>query len=94
MNRHLLMKKLQTVFPKMWMKLGEEFDGNHKGTIWTGEGSEDTEGMSLFDYYAYDMDPQERFYTMGVRNTLQTILSDAGWYAEFYDGGTVFIFPS
>jgi hypothetical protein len=40
------------------------------------------------------MDPQETVYTLGVRNTLKAILDEAGWYAEWNDGGTVFIFPA
>lgn len=93
MKRYLLMKKLATVFPKMWMRPGEEFSINYKGTIWTGEGSYDNEGSSLFDRYVYNEDPHEVLYTMGIRNTLRTILDEAGWYCEWYDAGTVFIFP-
>jgi hypothetical protein len=78
----------------MWMKLGEEFSNRHKGTIWTGEGSSGPDGLPLFDNYAWDMDPQETVYTLGVRNTLKAILDEAGWYAEWNDGGTVFIFPA
>jgi hypothetical protein len=52
MKRHLLIKKLQAAFPKMWMKLGEEFSNRHKGTIWTGEGSSGPDGLPLVDNYA------------------------------------------
>lgn len=80
------MLKLEKKFPKMWFKCGEEFSSNHDNSIWTGEGSE-INGESAFDYYGYRD-------TMGVNPKLVAELSKMSLWAEFYDAGTVFIYPN
>ena len=78
------MAKLAKQFPQVWMKDGGEFDGRHDNTIWTGEGSE-VDDHSAFSSYGY-------YDTMGVHPKLEAALKKLGLYAEFYDGGTVFIY--
>lgn len=78
------MAKLAKQFPQVWMKDGEDFDGRHNNTIWTGEGSE-VDGDYAFSSYGFHD-------TMGVHPKLSQALDKLGLYAEFYDGGTVFIY--
>ena len=91
-KRNELKKMLAKKFPKMWIKDGEEFDykdSNFKNSIWTGEGSE-LNDFEIFNHYANDIN--ESAYTMGVLNELHFFLKKHGWYASFYDGGTVFLY--
>ena len=79
------MDKLAKQFPQVWMKDGEEFSNGYENTIWTGEGSE-VDGDYAFSKYSFQD-------TMGVHPKLVKALDKLGLYAEFYDGGTVFIYP-
>lgn len=90
-TRSQLKKILAKVYPKMWIKDSEDFNGK-KGSIWTGEGSYDNEGNSLFDYHAGGWDIQEKLYVLGIRKSLHNLLDGHGWYCEWLDGGTVFIY--
>src|SRR6185312_12524374 len=97
MSRDKLMKLLEKEFPNMWMKYSEEFNGNDDvEAIWTGEGSylldEHHGKVPLFDYNAGFTDRQERVYVMGIYKKLRTLLESNGWYSEWYDGGTVFLY--
>jgi hypothetical protein len=82
------MKFLAKKFPNMWFKDGGEFSPDHVGTIWTGEGSylNDLFPVDAFDYYGYSS-------TMGVHPAVHKALDRQGLYAEFYDAGTVFLYP-
>ena len=42
-------------------------------------------GLPVFDYWAYDI---------GVLESFRKYLSNNGWYAEFYDAGTVMVYPN
>lgn len=87
-TREQMMQILKQKFPKMWIKLSEQFNGR-EGNIWTGEGSchNDEHETPLFNYY----DTKEVLYKMGVHKDLVKTLDKHGWYCEFYDAGTVFI---
>ena len=78
------MVKLAKQFPDVWFKDGGDFSTNHNNTIWTGEGS-DIDGQSAFCSYGYHN-------TMGVHPMMQEALDKYDLWAEFYDGGTVFIY--
>jgi hypothetical protein len=80
------MGKLQAMFPEMWFKDGGEFRDNDANSIWTGEGSY-IDGNSAFSSYGYSE-------TMGVHPKLDKALSKLDLWAEFYDAGTVFIYPN
>ena len=45
------------------------------------------------DYYGYEMDPQEKIWELGVHKQVIEFLRDRGWFAEWYDPGTMFAFP-
>ena len=82
------MAKLQKMFPQVWMKDGADFDASYKNTIWTGEGSSVMDNgveMYAFNYDIY-------FNTDGEHPAIRKALDALGLYAQFYDGGTVFIY--
>ena len=89
-NRDTLLEILVKTFPKGWFKESEGFDGR-EGGIWTGEGSEMKDGLSMFDYWSEDY--EEVIYQMGVHKDLIKILDEHGYYAEAYDPGTYMIYP-
>lgn len=76
--------KLSKLYPDIWFKDGGEFASSHANSIWTGEGSA-IEGDYAFGLYYY---PE----TFGIHPKLADDLNKMGLFAEFYDGGTVFIY--
>ena len=103
-NREQLMQILAKTFPKMWMKDGTEWNHNSKANfIWTGEGSCWVEIIchslgsaelehNLFNYHlTYE---KHGTYEMGIHKKLVALLDEHGWYCEWHDAGTVFIYPS
>ena len=69
-----------------FLRTTEEFDGT-EGGIWTSaENGETLSGSKIFDYYS-----ESSKYEFGVLNKFAKLLSKSGWYAEFYDPGTVMI---
>lgn len=80
-------KKMQSLtkqFPNVWFKYGEEFAQGYEQSIWTGEGSYVGE-ESAFCMYSYGE-------TLGVHPKFNKALDKLDLYAEFYDGGTVFLY--
>lgn len=82
-------------FPKVWLKDGKLFARTDE-CLWTGEGSSidvkvegETFTVPAFDYY-----DQSGLYVFGVHKSLHNALEDYGFFAEFYDAGTVFIYRS
>lgn len=63
----------------LWMSAEE-------GNIWTN-------GMRMFDYWGYDMDYKEEYSIMHVNKDLYKWLEERGCIAEYYDTGTVTIYP-
>ena len=71
-----------------FIRTSEEFDGV-EGGIWTSAENGETMGSSLiFDYYSTSSK-----YEFGVLNKFAKKLSKMGWYCEYYDPGTVMIWP-
>ena len=89
LTRPTLMKSLAKRFPKMFLKTTEEF-GIIKGGVWTsGEDHyKDEEGNVLFDYYGEYGD-----YTFGVHTPFAEWVEKRGWFCEWYDPGTMMIWP-
>jgi hypothetical protein len=91
MNREQLQNKLKEKYPKLKVRTTEEFDGG-KGGLWVSgeDGIEAKDGFSLFDYYAEDY--KEVRYIFGVHKEIGDYLEANGWYAEWYDAGTIMIY--
>ena len=71
-----------------FIRTSEEFDGV-EGGIWTSAENGETMGSSrIFDYYSTSSK-----YEFGVLNKFAKKLSKMGWYCEYYDPGTVMIWP-
>ena len=83
MNREKLITKLEK---KGLVVRGtsEEFDGT-EGGIWIS--AEEESNQFYFDYWA-----ETSSYELGVRVEMDQLLEKKGWFAEWYDPGTVFIY--
>tara|TARA_R110002153_G_scaffold49128_2_gene138592 strand:+ start:677 stop:955 length:279 start_codon:yes stop_codon:yes gene_type:complete len=70
----------------------EDFDGS-EGGIWINaeNGSCDDNGLPYFEYYSDAM--MDDSYTMGVLTTLNEFAEKNGWYFEWYDAGTIMMYP-
>ena len=82
MNREELITKLRK---KGLVIIGtsEEFDGT-EGGIWIS--AEEEANQFYFDYWG-----EVKSYELGVRVQMYELLESKGWFAEWYDPGTVFI---
>jgi hypothetical protein len=71
-------------------RTSEEFDGSKDGIWTTGENGEQYKGKRIYDYYSEDYKNR----TFGVLNSWEKELNKRGWYSEWYDAGTVMIWPN
>ena len=88
-NRQSVMKWVKGIF-KSKVRNTEEFGDGWNGGIWVcGEcGDTYTSGKRIYNYYG-----NSRGYNLGVLQEFESKLNKMGWYSEWYDTGTVFIFP-
>ena len=71
-------------------KPGVEFDAANEGEIWmSGEDHRETfaNGEQIFDDHSRDYDT----YDVGVHMRFMEFLDQRGWFAEWYDAGTIFL---
>lgn len=66
-----------------FIKDTEDFDGTPGGIWLSADGGENSK---FFDYYT-----TSRAYELGVRTTFSEQLQERGWYAEWYDPGTIML---
>ena len=87
-TREKMLSLINTKYPELFTRTTEEFNGN-KGGIWSsGEGSDYAKDeFKLFNYYAEDA--KEKRYVFGVHKEIGNLLEKNGWYAEWYDCGTI-----
>lgn len=71
----------QKKFPGAWMKVID-------GAPTTGEGAEIGE-HAVFMPHAYEHDPHEKVYVMGVLKTVHDWANQQGWHPEAHDAGTL-----
>lgn len=68
----------------------EDFNGSEGGIHVSGENYDDEfKGKQIYDYYSEDYKNRE----FGVLNSWEKELNKKGWYSEWYDAGTVMIWP-
>jgi len=82
----LLTAALKKRFPKMWIKPLSEWDGygdNSVQGVWTGEGSYDEDGFSIFNYYG---EPWQ------IHPDVEAICDEFDVYCEWNDPGTIHIY--
>jgi hypothetical protein len=87
-TREKMMELLEAKYPQMFLRTTEEFDGG-KGGIWTSgeDGLAGKDGFALFNYYA-----EGKCYQFGVHTEIYNFLEKHGWYAEWYDCGTIMLY--
>lgn len=98
--RDEMIEKLRKRFPNIWFKKAEEFGKNQSPNgIWTGsEGNtfvDKNKKITAFnpvDSYFYNSNAKKS-YVDEVHVTLDKFLKDNGYYAEFYDAATIFLYP-
>ena len=71
-----------------FVKTSEEFNGSEGGIWVSGENMDEFKGQTIYDYYA-----EGRGYELGVNVKWEKELNKRGWYSEWYDVGTVQIWP-
>lgn len=88
-SRERMIAILNEKFPNLNLKTTEQFDGTKNG-IWvsgTEDGITAKDGLRLFNYYAEDN--KEVIYQFGVHKEIRNLLEKNGWFAEWYDCGTI-----
>ena len=88
-DRNQLIELLKESYPMVKLRTTEEFNGN-KGGLWvtsTEDHEEDSDGITLFDYYAVSHD----IYEFGVVKHLSEFVQKHGWFFEWNDAGTIMI---
>jgi hypothetical protein len=84
-TRDQMIAKLNEAYPKLFTKTTEEFDGSQGGIWSSGEsGVTAKDNHRLFDYYG-----EGKRYDLGVHTEIGKLLEKNGWYAEWYDCGTI-----
>jgi len=91
-SREALVSKLEKSYPKMNVRVTEDFfcAGDCNTGIWLcGEDDiVDKKGSQIFSYYN-----DSTKYKFGVINHLVRFLERNGWYPEWYDAGTIMLYP-
>lgn len=72
-----------------FVRTTEEFDGSTGGIWVSGENMDVFKGKRIYDYYN-----DGKAYELGVLAAWEKELDKRGWYSEWYDAGTVMIWPS
>ena len=89
MNRDKLIKELYTRWNIDFVRTTEEFNGDIGGVWLSGEDSAKMkDGLDMFDYYTENYNR----YELGVHNIICKWLEKKGWYAEWYDAGTIMLY--
>jgi len=73
-----------------FVRTTEEFSGSPGGIWISGENGDQYKGKRIYDYYSEDYKNRE----FGVLNKWEKELNKRGWYSEWYDAGTVMIWPN
>lgn len=94
LSKEELMVAINDKYPNLSTKEGGLFSSQYKSGIWVcGEdGATDKKGMRIFNYYASGN--LSKYYDIGVLSTFVKFLSDRGWFAEWYDCGTAFLWEA
>ena len=73
-----------------FVSTSEEFNGSPGGIWISGENGDQYKGKRIYDYYSEDYKNRE----FGVLTKWEKELNKRGWYSEWYDAGTVMIWPN
>lgn len=89
-TRDNLIELLAKTYPGMLLRTTEEFNGS-QGGIWTS-GEDRIKARDRFDLFNYYSESYNK-YEIGVHREIYDLLRENGWYAEWYDAGTVMLWP-
>jgi hypothetical protein len=88
MDRDDMMIHLEDKYKFRTVRPSEDFDGAQGGIWVSGENGESLGGKRIYDYYA-----SGAAYELGVLKKYEQAINKLGWYSEWYDAGTVMIWP-
>lgn len=71
------------------VRTSNEFDGTPGGIWICGECGDEFKNRRIYDYYN-----DSKAYEMGVLSIWEKEVNKRGWYSEWYDAGTVMIWPN
>lgn len=89
MDRDDFIDHLKTKFGMTFVSTTEEFNGSEGGVWVSGESGDVYKGKIIYNYYSED----HKNYELGVLNRFEKQINKIGWYSEWYDAGTVMIWP-
>ena len=89
MDRDDFIDHLKTKFGMTFVSTTEEFNGSEGGVWVSGESGDVYKGKMIYNYYSEDY----KNYELGVLNRFEKQINKIGWYSEWYDAGTVMIWP-
>lgn len=88
LDRDAFIALLKDKYKFTFVRTTEDFDGS-KGGIWTsGESSPSLGGKKIYNYYG-----SGAAYELGVLKKFEAAINKLGWYSEWYDAGTMMIWP-
>jgi hypothetical protein len=88
LDRDEMMVHLEDKYKFSFIRTTEEFDGAEGGIWLSGENGESLGGKRIYNYYG-----EGSAYDLGVLKKYETAINKLGWYSEWYDTGTVMIWP-
>lgn len=89
-QREALMGQIAKRFKLRHIRTTEEWDGSPDGFWLSAENGEIADdGRSLFDYY----NESTMYYDFGVHKDFIDYVSELGYYPEWYDAGTLMLWP-
>lgn len=88
LDRDAMMDLLANKYGFEKVKTTEEFNGNVGGIWVSGENGETLGGKRIYNYYG-----EGSAYDLGVLRKFEQQIQKHGWYSEWYDAGTVMLWP-
>lgn len=88
LDRDPMMSLLADKYGFETVRTTEEFNGNVGGIWVSGENGETLGGKKIYNYYG-----SGAAYELGVLKKFEQQIQKNGWYSEWYDAGTVMLWP-
>ena len=91
MRRETLMQEIRKIMGEKWhLRPSEEFGTGSNGGIWTDGENIGKDGQMLANYNG----PDNTGMGFWMHPRIKTLLDRAGWYLEWYDPGTIMLYPA
>ncbi len=89
-TREQMLEAIKGKYPKQHIRTSEEFSEVYENGLWMSaeDGTTDTRGNLIFRYYV-----DRKAYSNGVINQLNNFVKKHGWFFEWYDAGTIMLYP-